>query len=299
MVLNFETFAYMETSSAKSAPEVKPWVKRLVEAAGVVLESPESLRRLGWWGVEMTRFLTFCRTLPAGTELQEALAGYGQYLKSHVPPLPDWRLEQAREALRCFKRGVQGWAIQPPDAEGQVKVDFRVITHTAGSHGAQAGERVVAEPAPVPASDARWLEKSMQTLRVRRMARRTEETYLGWQRRFLDWAAERQVMPETTEAVQAFLTWLAVERRVSASTQNQALSALLFLTAEVMKVPLEGIDAVRAKRSRHLPEVLSRAEVKRLLDLTEGTTGLMLRLIYGTGLRQMECLRLRVKDIDF
>ena len=298
MVLNFETFTYMETSSAKSAPEVKPWVKRIVEAAGVALESPEAQRRIGWWGLEITRFLSFCRSLPSGTELQDALVGYGQYLKSNVPPLPDWRLEQAREALRCFKRGVQGWTIQPPDAEGRVKVDFRVVTQAKGREEPGALPQA-AEPSALPNPHSAWLEKSMQTLRVRRMARRTEETYLGWQRRFLAWAAEQQVVPETTEAVQAFLTWLAVERRVSASTQNQALSAVLFLTAEVMKVPIEGLDAVRAKRSRHLPEVLSRAEVKRVLAMTEGMTGLMLRLIYGTGLRQMECLRLRVKDLDF
>ena len=106
-------------------------------------------------------------------------------------------------------------------------------------------------------------------------------------------------MPASTLAVRGFLTWLAVERKVSAATQNQALSAVLFLTTEVMGVELEGIDAVRAKRSKHLPAVLSREEVKRLMAVVEGTTGLMLRLMYGTGMRLMECVRLRVKDLDF
>ena len=105
--------------------------------------------------------------------------------------------------------------------------------------------------------------------------------------------------PASTEAVQGFLTWLAVERKVSAATQNQALSAVIFLTGEVMAVEVQGIDAVRAKRSNYLPEVLSREEVKRLLAVAEGTTGLMLRLMCGTGLRLMECIRLRVKDVDF
>jgi integron integrase len=85
---------------------------------------------------------------------------------------------------------------------------------------------------------------------------------------------------------------------VSAGTQNQAFSAVLFLTSEVMEQPVDGVDGVRAKRSRYLPVVLSREEVRRLLGVTEGTTGLILRLLYGTGLRQMECLQLRVKDVD-
>ena len=85
---------------------------------------------------------------------------------------------------------------------------------------------------------------------------------------------------------------------MGAGTQNQAFSAVLFLTSEVMEQPVEGVDGVRAKRSRYLLVVLSREEVRRLLGVTEGTTGPILRLLYGTGLRQMECLQLRVKDVD-
>jgi integron integrase len=143
-----------------------------------------------------------------------------------------------------------------------------------------------------------WLEKSSRTMKVRRLALRTVETYLGWQRRFLNWVAEKKLEPASKAAVEGFITWLAVERRVSAGTQNQAFSAVLFLTSEVMEQPVEGVDGVRAKRSRYLPVVLSREEVRRLLGVTEGTTGLILRLLYGTGLRQMECLHLRVKDVD-
>lgn len=135
-------------------------------------------------------------------------------------------------------------------------------------------------------------------MKVRRLALRTVETYLGWQRRFLNWAAEKGLEPASKPAVEGFMTYLAVERKVSAGTQNQAFSAVLFLTSEVMEQPVEGVDSVRAKRSRYLPVVLSREEVRRLLGVTEGTTGLILRLLYGTGLRQMECLQLRVKDVE-
>jgi integron integrase len=97
-----------------------------------------------------------------------------------------------------------------------------------------------------------------------------------------------------------FLTWLAVERRVSASTQNQALGALLFLYRQVLQLPVDGLDGVvRAKRPLHLPVVLSRAEVRAVLDRLDGVPRLMALLLYGAGLRLLECARLRVKDVDF
>jgi integron integrase len=135
-------------------------------------------------------------------------------------------------------------------------------------------------------------------MRVKRMADRTVETYLGWQKRYLDWCAERGLVAWGREGFEGFVSWLAVERKVSASTQNQAFSAVLFLTKDVMEQPVEGVDGVRARRSRYLPVVLSREELRRLFAVAEGTMGLMFRLMYGAGLRQMECLRLRVQDVD-
>ena len=83
---------------SKMVPEVKPWVRRVVEAAGVFMSADaDGERRLGWWGVEMAGFLKFCKTLPAETALRSAMEGYGRFLKSSVPPPPDWQLDQARE----------------------------------------------------------------------------------------------------------------------------------------------------------------------------------------------------------
>lgn len=286
---------------SKRPPEVKPWVRRIVEAAGVFMPAnADDERRLGWWGVEMARFLKFCKSLPEGTELRPAMEGYGRFLKSSVPPPQDWQLEQVREALRCFQKGAENWHIAAPDAEGRVEVSFRVRTR-AVEGDAEAVRQGAGETRPRGAGEMSaegWLEKAHRTMKVRRLALRTVETYLGWQKRFLAWAVERGEEPASKAAVEGFMTWLAVERKVSAGTQNQALSAVLFLTGEVMKQPVEGVDGVRAKRSRFLPVVLSREEVRRLLAMTEGTTGLILKLLYGTGLRQMECLRLRVKDVD-
>ncbi len=290
-----------EPMEAKKSPEVKPWVRRVVEAAGVFMPvNADGEKRLGWWGVEMARFLKFCKSLPEGTDLRPAMEGYGRYLKSSVPPPQEWQLAQAREALRCFQKGTENWHITAPDAQGRVEVGFRVKTRGAGEDaetrsGADLENRSLGER---EMSEEGWLNKSSQTMKVRRLALRTVETYLGWQRRFLSWVADKGLEPASKAAVEGFITWLAVERKVSAGTQNQAFSAVLFLTSEVMETPVEGVDGVRAKRSHHLPVVLSREEVRRLFAVMEGTTGLILKLLYGTGLRQMECLRLRVKDVD-
>ncbi|MEO0587691.1 MAG: tyrosine-type recombinase/integrase [Planctomycetota bacterium] len=141
---------------------------------------------------------------------------------------------------------------------------------------------------------------------------RTEQSYARWIERYLRFHRERAgrwVPPEVLgeEGVEVFLTHLAVERRVAASTQNQALNALVFLYKQVLKTELEGFDATRAKKPQRLPEVLSKREVAAVLEALGGEAGnpwlarvhgLMGGLMYGAGLRLMECCRLRVKDVD-
>jgi len=100
--------------------------------------------------------------------------------------------------------------------------------------------------------------------------------------------------------IEAFLTYLAVRGNVSASTQRQALNAIIFLYRDVLDIPVEGdIEPVKAKRHRRLPVVMTQGEVKRVLDQILGTHTLMAKILYGSGLRLMECVRLRVKDLDF
>jgi integrase len=137
-------------------------------------------------------------------------------------------------------------------------------------------------------------------MRLRRYSLRTEEAYRDWIRRFLRFHGDAPPGTLAEAEVREYLEYLAVARNVSASTQNQALSALLFLYQTVLELPLGELgDVVRARRPQRLPVVLSRAEVQRLLDVMEGTPGLIARMLYGTGLRLMEGLRLRVKDLDF
>jgi len=137
-------------------------------------------------------------------------------------------------------------------------------------------------------------------MRVRHMSRRTVTAYVAWIKRFISFHGLRHPNEMGAEEVTAFLTHLAVVRKVSASTQNQALAALLFLYRTVLGVDLPWLDdVIHAKRPVRIPTVLSRHEVRQPLEELDGVPALVATLLYGGGLRLLECLRVRIKDIDF
>ena len=147
----------------------------------------------------------------------------------------------------------------------------------------------------------RLLDQVRQVLRVKHYSPRTEECYVQWIRRYILFHDKRHPRNLGAAEIEQFLTHLAVPGHVSASTQNQALSALLFLYCQVLEIEVGRLDAVRARRGKRLPVVLSAEEVQCVLSLIEGAEGvfgLMARLLYGCGLRLMECCRLRVKDLN-
>lgn len=138
-----------------------------------------------------------------------------------------------------------------------------------------------------------------ETMRLRRRSLKTEETYLSVIRRYVAFHGRRSPESMGVEEIRAFLSHLAIEQNVAASTQNVAFNALLFLYREVLEIQLDGIGNIeRARRPRRLPAVLTRDEVRRTLDQLTGVHRLMAGLLYGSGLRLNECLRLRVKDVD-
>jgi integron integrase len=144
------------------------------------------------------------------------------------------------------------------------------------------------------------LDQVREVIRLKHYSYKTEQTYVGWIRRFILFHHKQHPKDMGAAEIEAFLTHLAVEGRVSASTQNQALSALLFLYRYVLHQDLgDPIAAVRAKPSRYLPTVLSKAEVRSILQHVSGCPGLVIQVLYGSGLRLNEGLRLRVKDLDF
>ena len=144
------------------------------------------------------------------------------------------------------------------------------------------------------------LDQVRDVMRVKHYAFRTELSYISWIKKFILFHQKRHPNDMGEPEVEAFLTWLAVEKNVAKSTQNQAFNALIFFYREVLKRPLEGrVDAVRSRKKQRLPVVMSKEETHRVLSAMNGTTQLMAKLLYGSGLRLMECIRLRVKDIDF
>ncbi len=152
----------------------------------------------------------------------------------------------------------------------------------------------------VPNPKLRLLDQVREVIRVKHYSIRTEDAYVQWIKRFIFFHGKRHPREMGAREIEAFLTDLAVQKNVAAATQNQALNALVFLYKEVLHVELAEFYAVRAKRPERLPVVLSTTETTKLLAaIKPGTIGLMVRLLYGTGMRLMECVRLRVKDLLF
>lgn len=162
-----------------------------------------------------------------------------------------------------------------------------------------SGGSAIGAAAEAVARPPRLLDEVRGRMRRLGLAKRTEEAYVGWIRRFILANGKRHPREMGAREVEAFLTRLATRDKVAASTQNQALAALLFLYREVLGEQLPWMENIRrAKRPERLPVVLTRAEVAALLGELSGRAWLMAALLYGSGLRLMECVRLRIKDVD-
>jgi len=230
-----------------------------------------------FYGMWVERCLAFSQTRPdLGRE-----SARGHYLAGlrQDSTVKDWQYRQADDATKMYLTNYL------PTLTG----------HSAGTE----------EPLPDIVVGADAIEAVRTELRLGHYSYRTEKTYLDWIQRFFGYLDEtgRVGTPAervSTSSVRDFLTRLVTKRNVSASTQNQAFSALLFLCRRVLKVDLEEMSkTLRARRGSKLPVVLTPTEVSQILSYCTGLAGLMLRLIYGSGLRLMECVRLRVKDVDF
>ena len=153
---------------------------------------------------------------------------------------------------------------------------------------------------PANTQTPKLMDQVRGRLRVLHYALRTEKAYVDWILRFIRFHGKRHPAEMGAEEIETFLTHLAVEGKVAAATQNQAKSAILFLYREVLQVDLPWLQGVtRAKEPTRLPVVLTEQEARRVLDSMAGTHGLMARLLYGSGMRLMEAVRLRVLDVDF
>jgi integron integrase len=197
---------------------------------------------------------------------------------SNKPNITDWQIRQADDALRLFFHYF-------------LKDDISKYHNTEHIKG-------------ISTDISKIVSEVQEALRIKRYAYRTEQTYIKWIKSFYYYVTNEKNKEKDEELesndVRDFLSYLALKRNVSASTQNQAFNALLFLFRNVFRKDLGGLEkTVRAKRGQRLPAVLSVDEIQELFNHVKGTNCLILQLIYGAGLRLMELVRLRVKDIDF
>ena len=170
------------------------------------------------------------------------------------------------------------------------------LSDGCGAHSTLA----VHETSLAEAAKPRLLDRVRAARRSRHDSRRTEEAYVSWIRRYILFHGKRHPVEMSAPEITRLLSALAVKDKVAASTQNQALSALLFLYREVLELDVPWLDGlVRPRRPERLPVVLTRDEVRAVIERLEGVPRLMAYLLYGSGLRVLECCRLRVQDVDF
>ena len=236
---------------------------------------------------------------------------YARYPDPHEPdsvPAPEWR-EPSEPFLRVGRPPGQspgqspGQAgLRPTSATPPAEPD--AVPHDAAARQPSAHQRQAPQPATHPAATqpaaVSLAERARRAIRVRHYSSRTEKAYLGWIHRYLEFHRFRDPTKMGASDVARFLESLASQEHVAAATQNQAFSALIFLYREVLDIELTGLEDVpRAKRPLRVPLVLTPAEVQAVLKQTRGTPHLVAQILYGSGLRLLECCRLRVKDVDF
>ena len=271
--------------------------------------SAASLKWFPVWVGRYARFLKQSRTVKLGLD-REVVITFLRSLRDAGDPA--WQRLQAVHALECY-RDVVLCTGTPSLGDVVQKLGEIAERERGGTKPSEITADNLSEAVGViDPNEPQVIQSLRRECRLLRYSLRTEKAYTGWVVRFIKRYAlagdlttvetrdSRRTLASVGEAeVKEFLTELAVEGQVAASTQNQAFSALLFLFKKVLQRKLEFVDAIRANRPRRLPVVLSQDETRRVLAALSGRDKLMAQLLYGAGLRLMECLRLRVKDISF
>ncbi|MEI6150402.1 MAG: phage integrase N-terminal SAM-like domain-containing protein [bacterium] len=216
-----------------------------------------------------------------------------RFLTAELPPIAASATDriQAFENLLSKDRSIEEWQVR--QALRAVELYVKVFATTGKQEAVRAGDPDKA------ISDAEGVYTQMRDLiRIRHYAYRTEQTYLDWVRRYLAYALKHELDWRQSDSARAYISSLATQQDVAASTQNQAFAALLFLLREVLKQENPDLKSVRARQGTRLPVVLSQEEVRQVLKMTPVADRLLLQLAYGAGLRVSELIRLRVKDLD-
>lgn len=260
---------------------------------------PHKARR--WYVARVEDFLSQVKPVSLQQLSPDQITGYFQAI-SRQGKLLDWQFRQTVDALHILLSDLANAPVA-----GKVDWDYwrEAAVELKPSHATVARDQPIDQVLPqlpkfVPAAASMPVLKDLaRILRTRQYSIRTEQSYTDWSHRFLRFCADKPIESLSDGDVERFLSHLAIERKVAASTQNLALNALSFFFKEVLQRPLDELRFSHAKRPKRLPVVLTRNEVQRLLAKMDGVYGLMAGLMYGTGMRLMECVRLRIKDVDF
>lgn len=265
-----------------------------------------------WFPVWVGRYASHLSKSPTARLAvdRETVIGFLRSLRD--TGVPAWQRLQAVQSIECYRDVVHCVASPPLNDIAQTLREIAERERRAASEPVTSDPHLDESVGLINPNEPEVVQRLRRACRLLHYSRRTEKAYAGWVERFLKrYSLEdssqvaaptrsRRTLADVGEnEVQEFLSELAVDGHVAASTQNQAFSGLLFLFQKVLKRKLEFVDAVRANRPRRLPVVLSQGEARRLLAELSGREKLMAQLMYGAGLRLMECLRLRVKDVFF
>jgi integron integrase len=250
-----------------------------------------------WFGRWLRRYAVFLRQ-PETELLQISQSGVKQFCRTLLArAVPAWQRLQAVRAIEFYRNEVLA------TAEPDLLEIRQILSRTADGERHAVSVVSPAEEAEligvVNTNEPRWIQKMRAELRLMHYALSTETAYIGWVERFMRFVGSQELEQFGAPELKDFLTDLAVKGEVAASTQNQALSGVMFFYQRILGRELEFIDAVKAKRPQHLPLVMSRQEVQRMLRQLEGRDLLLALLLYGAGMRHKEVLRLRVKDVHF
>jgi len=262
---------------------------------------PERARR--WYVRRIEKFLDTYSNKKLGEISASEIENYLQSL-SRTEQLHDWQFKQAVDALQILLFDLSDTAASRevdwnywreaaqslPRNHSTLAVDFSVD---------QMVEESIGTNRAISTEHRDVLQQTIRLIRLRHYSIRTERSYIDWIVRFFKFTGYKPLASLNADNVESFLSHLAVDKKVAASTQNQALNAIVFLLTKVLEKPREEFNFKHSKRPKRLPVVLSQAEVSRLLGHLSGIYLLMTGLMYGTGMRLMECVRLRVKDADF
>jgi integron integrase len=225
-------------------------------------------KKAGFYLSWVSRFFEFCNKSPEDSVTRQEIAHFLKYLSRNRE---DWQVKQASEAIQLYQYHKERKKTEEIKEGLELNAQWKLIA-----------------------------ESVHKILRLMHRSYRTEQAYIGWVRQFYRFINGRSPYSLESSDVKDFMTYLAVERNVAISAQNQAFNAILFLFRHILDKKIDDIsDAVRAKKNIRLPVVLTRQEIERLLNQMSGTSLLMAKIIYGCGLRLRECLQLRIKDIDF